>query len=162
MGIVGLQTHLHGMIVHFPIALLFTSVLLELLALHRPWQERLRMAALITLVLGTLGALAAVITGPDEMARGVTELGETHEHFAQVTLALFALLTVWRVGLLWLKRAFSGAQVIAYVVLACVGVGLLGYTGFLGGTMVYEKAVGVRVNGQLVQPPTRGHGGGRD
>jgi uncharacterized membrane protein len=147
------------MVVHFPIALLLTSVLLELLALYKPWQERLRMPALITLVLGTLGAALAVATGPDDMARGVSSLVHTHERFADLTLILFGLLSAWRLALLWFKRSFSGAQVAAYVLLACVGVGLVGYTGYLGGTMVYEQAVGVKVNGQLVQPPTRGHFG---
>lgn len=156
-----LQTHLHGMIVHFPIALLFASVAIELLALYRPWQERLRAASFITLLFGTLGAALAVLTGPERIADSFT-LGETHEHFAQATLALFGILLVWRLGMLWWKRSFDTKLVAVYLVLCSIGLGLLGYTGFLGGTMVYEQGAGVRTNGQLVVPVNTERHGGHD
>jgi uncharacterized membrane protein len=146
-----LQSHIHGMVVHFPIALLFSSVALELLALYKPWQDKLRAAALATLILGTLGAAASVMTGPDEMLRA-SPIGHTHENFADLTLITFGLLSLWRIVLLIRKRSMSTAVAGAYLVLCCVGLGLLGYTGYLGGSMVYDQAVGVRTNGQLVVP----------
>lgn len=153
-----LESHLHGMVVHFPIALLFASVLIEMVALYRPWRERLLHASLVTLILGTLGAAAAVLTGPEETADAI-RLGGTHERFAQMTLIVFGLLTLWRVLAIWRKRTFGTAAIAAYLVLCAIGVGLLGYTGFLGGTMVYEEAAGVRLNGQLVAPVTSEHRG---
>lgn len=147
-----LQTHLHGMFVHFPIALLMTSVLLQFLALRRDWRQSLEPAAIITLVLGTLGAGLAALTGPEETAKAF-RLGTIHETVAEATLILFGLLTAWRLAMLWLHRPFEQKRVAVFMALAVVGVVMLGVTGYLGGTMVYEQGVGVRVEGQLVAPP---------
>lgn len=156
-----LQSHLHGMIVHFPIALLFASVAIEVLAQYPPWRDRLQTASFITLLFGTLGAAMAVISGPERVADSFA-LGETHEHFAQATLVLFGFLLVWRLGMLWWKRTFDTKLMAVYLVLCAIGLGLLGYTGFLGGTMVYDQAAGVRTNGQLVVPINTERQGGHD
>jgi uncharacterized membrane protein len=140
------------MVVHFPIALLFVAVGLELLGLYGPWRERLRPAALVTLVLGTLGAAVAVATGPDENMRGIA-IGHTHESMAKLTLILFGLLTAWRLYGAWKKQTEGGLRTVAFLVLAVVGLGVLTYTGYLGGQLVYEHGAGVKVNGQLVAPP---------
>lgn len=142
------------MVVHFPIALLFVSVGLEVAAVYKPWREKLQPAALVTLVLGTAAAAAAVVTGPDENYRGVSALGRIHENWAQITLVWFGLLTLWRLYMLYRQQALDGRRLTTYLILGAVGLGMLGYTGYLGGTMVYEQAVGVRIDGHLVAPPT--------
>lgn len=153
-----MMTDLHGMVVHFPIALLFVGVGLELLALHPRLRSFLSPAALVTLVLGAVAAAVAVATGPDENARGVTNLVHTHEQMAQITLVLFGLLALWRLWLLWRKQPLTGANAVAYLLVACIGLGTLTYTGYLGGQMVYRQAIGVQRNGQLIVPPQPRHG----
>jgi len=145
------------MIVHFPIALLLISVALELLTLVPALRDHLRTAAFITLLLGTAGAAVAVISGPDENARGVTTLMHAHENFAHLTLILFGALSVWRLWSLWRTKSLAVKFLPVYLALAVIGVGLLSYTGHLGGRMVYEDAVGVSRGGQLVAPPVQGH-----
>lgn len=55
-----LMNHLHGALNHFPIALLFVSSGLDFVAGKRP---NLRSSAWLLLVLGTLGAIAATVSG---------------------------------------------------------------------------------------------------
>lgn len=152
-----LFTHVHGMVVHFPIALLLVSVVLELAALNPKWQTALKPAALVTHALGFLTAVAAVITGPEEDFRGVSTLGGAHETAAQVTTLIFGLLLAWRLWQQYKRQTFSRAAMTTYLVLSVVAALLLGYTGYLGGQMVYTQAVGIRHNGELVAPPIR-HG----
>lgn len=152
IAIEALQTELHGMMVHFPIALLFVAVGLELLALYGPWRERLRPVVLVTLVIGTLGALGAVITGPEHNARGIA-IGEIHEKMGQLTLLLFAILTAWRLFTTWRKRSEGRLSTTIFLAIGLVGLGVLTYTGWLGGQLVYQHGAGVKVNGQLVAPP---------
>lgn len=148
-------TNLHGMVVHFPIALLFVSVGLELLALAPKWRGSLQPAALVTLLVGALGAFFSVVTGPEDNARGVTQLMHTHESWAKISMLIFGALAIWRLILAWRKKTVTGPAVAIYLVAAAIGLGSLGYVGYLGGKMVYEEAVGVQRNGVLVAPPTQ-------
>lgn len=155
IAIEALQTDLHGMMVHFPIALLFVAVGLELLALYAPWRERLRPAVLVTLVIGTLGALGSVATGPDRYLRGIA-IGSIHERMAKITLLIFVVLTAWRLFSVWRKRPESLLSTALFLVIGLIGLGTLSYTGWLGGQLVYQYGAGVKVNGQLVAPPAPG------
>lgn len=148
----------HGMLVHFPIALLFTSVALEIAALV-PRLRSLAPAALATLVLGAIGAVAAVVSGPEP---GGTNLMGSHHNFAHLTLILFGALAVARLWLVWKRRPLTRTLLSGYLLLAVVGLAMLGYTGYLGGRMVYEQAIGVQRNGVPVVPPQPRHfpGGG--
>ena len=55
--------NIHPMLVHFPIALLCTAVLLDVIALLFRKNEGLRLGAVIVYVLGAVGALASYFTG---------------------------------------------------------------------------------------------------
>jgi uncharacterized membrane protein len=154
-----LASHLHGMVVHFPIALLLTALVLEAAALYKPWREKLHSVNLVLLLLGTLGAAAAVITGPDENFRGISQVGRVHENLAQLTLAFFAVVTALRLFVVWKKQAISPRLQAAFLAMLVIGAGLISYTGYLGGEMVYAQGIGVQVNGKLVNPPvTRSRG----
>ncbi len=137
---------LHPMLVHFPIALLITSVLFD--AVGAMWKrETFREGALWLLVLGLAGGVAAAVAGDmaEEMAEkaGIAEsLIETHETLAFATLGLFGLLMVWR---LWLRNHFTRSTMTAYFLAAAIGLGLLSATGHFGGDLVYEHGAGVNV-----------------
>ena len=136
----------HPVLVHFPIALLFTSVLFDVIA---NWQKKdtLREGALWLLVLGLAGGVAATITGgwAEEAAEkaGIAEsLMETHETLAFVTLGIFGVLLL---GRLFLKNQFSAKTFTSYFLIALMGLGTLGVTGYFGGELVYEYGAGVSV-----------------
>jgi len=150
---------LHPLIVHAPIALINLSLVFELAgrALDSAWW---RKAALALLVIGVVGAIAAVITGNEagEHAehQGVPEqVVDQHGDAGRVTMwfglgALLAYAIATRAG-----RARGAVALLALglQVMAAISVGIAGYR---GGRMVYEHGAGVRVRGQLVpsdRPP---------
>ena len=66
-------THLHPMIVHFPIALLIVGFLADAIGLFTK-REFFTKAGFYLLILGTLGVVAAYLTG-NYAGEGVTEAG---------------------------------------------------------------------------------------
>lgn len=133
----------HPRVVHFPIALLLTAVLLELAA-GAFRREGVRRVALWNLALGTLGAGAAVLTGwqAAEIARHSFEIHqviELHRRVGLATLVLATLVTGWRV---WVRDRLSamGRRVVTLLMLAMVAT--LIYGAHLGGRLVYEFGVG--------------------
>ena len=134
---------LHPILVHFPIALLFVSVLFDLMgaALSR---DSFREGALWLLGLSLIGGIAAAIAG--DMAEdtaekaGISEsLIETHEMWAQITLGVMALLLLSR---LLLRNRFSTRTLAAYLVVAAMGLIALIATGHTGGDLVYKHGAG--------------------
>jgi len=139
-----MDTPLHPMLVHFPIALLFASVLFDILA---TWvkRETFRDGALCLLVLGLLGGIAAASSGDwaEEMAEqaGIAEsLIDTHETFAVATLGIFGVLLL---GRLLLRNQLTPTTAIPYFLVAAIGLGTLSATGHFGGDLVYEHGAGV-------------------
>jgi len=147
-------SHLHPMIVHFPIALLMVGFLSEIIGLTLK-KEFFTKAAFYLLILGTLGVVAAYITG-DIAGDGVSETGqlknalETHEHAAQFTLWLMVGAAIARIALVWLKK-LDGILKYAAFVLFFAGVLSVARTGYYGGELVYKHAAGVQFNFGLDQ-----------
>jgi uncharacterized membrane protein len=139
-----LFNHLHGAINHFPIALLFVSAGLDFVAGKRP---DLRSTAWLLLVLGTLGAIAASVSGllahlAYEDDPTLHSPIEVHQYLAFATTALFAALTTWRWRSLRLGSDVGGTRV--YLALVILGLVVLGVTGFLGGNLLTEWGIGVK------------------
>lgn len=144
---------LHPVIVHTPIALLIVSALFELIgrATDVAWW---RKAAFAMLIVGVLGAAAAVRTG-DEAGDAAEKSGvpeqavDAHEEMALVTL--------WVGAAAALARAVAGRMGPARGAVATLGLLLhltaavtVGITGFRGGLLVYEHGAAVKVNGKPV------------
>ena len=140
-----LANHAHGAINHFPIALLFVSVGLDLFALAR--KPALHGPAWLLLVLGTMGAIAATVTGlishlPYEEDPILLAAIEPHQYTAFAATAVFAALTAWR----W-RSVRRGAELggeAAYLTVALLGLVVLGIAGFLGGNLLSEWGIGVK------------------
>lgn len=135
---------LHAALNDLPAALLIGAVLFDLLAAATR-REGLRIASFWTLMLGTLGAAAAVISGlqaEDHIAHGeaVHRLMETHERLALITAGIFAVLALWR--LLRENRMGQAERALA-LALGLGGAGVLTATGVYGGKLVFEHAAGV-------------------
>lgn len=139
-----LINHAHGAVNHFPIALLFVSAGLDFVAGKRP---NLRFTAWLLLVLGTLGAIGATVTGlvshlayeDDPILLAAIE---PHQFLAFAATAIFVGLTVWR----WrsLRSGTDAGGTWLYLAFALVGLVVLGVTGFLGGNLVSEWGIGVK------------------
>lgn len=152
---------LHPMIVHFPIALLITSVLFDA-ASHLFTRDSLREGALWLLGVGLLGGIVASLVGvwAEEAAEktGMAEsLIDTHESLAFITLGIFGLLFLWLLFLwrLYLRNQFTGHTLAIYLLVATLGVGTLSATGYYGGNLVYQYGAGVKglSHGTIKAPP---------
>ena len=155
---------LHPIIVHTPVALLLFSALFALLGriMDRDW---VRKAAMLLLVFGFLGAIAANLSGNAagefaEHRQGIPE-GPIDEHEESGRWVMFV----------------SGAAVLAYgaarfargglrkglgiagLILQLAGAAAVLRAGYLGGELVYAHGAGVHVAGQPLRHPDAGVGG---
>jgi uncharacterized membrane protein len=137
----------HPLIVHFPIALLLTSILADLLALLRPGSA-FKEVALFLLILGVIGAIAAGVSGdrasetipPPPALRGAVE---QHEDFGTGTIWLFLALLMARLYMM-IKGRFVSLFRTVYLLLSLLAGGLLVVTGYSGGRLVYEYGAGTK------------------
>jgi len=146
----------HPQIVHAPIVLLIFSAFLALVGrlMDRDWIQK---TSVVMLVFGFLGAFAAVRSGipahrVPEHQQGVPEQAiDTHEMLGERTmylagLALLALFVASR-----LKGGVASAVGALALILQLLAAGCVGYTGYLGGKLVYDHGANVKVDGQLVK-----------
>ena len=122
----------HFLVIHIPIAMLLFSFVFDLLAMilkKKDWHT----AGVLCLIVGTLGAIVAVITGPEGERN---PLFPQHELYGKITMMLSILLTLVRLGILWRKKVDIGKNLL-YLLVMLIGVGLVSYTGDLGGKMVH-------------------------
>ena len=137
---------IHPVIVHFPIALLLTAVMLDLVAMIGAWPT-LHRAALWNLALGAVAAGLAVWTGleAEEAAKGpdaiYTIIG-LHEKLGISTLVLSAVLLGWR--LIKLDRLTRRARLLTLPLMLAM-VGTVTFGAYLGGRLFYEFGVGSRL-----------------
>ena len=134
---------LHAALNDLPTALLLAAILFDLLgAINK--RDSLRAAGYWCLVGGVLGGGLAALSGlvaagkapHDEASNAMLE---THETFAFVVLAIFALLLAWRT----VRRLIGRQEQTAFTTAGVIGIGLLVFTAKLGGTMVFRHAVGI-------------------
>ena len=143
----------HSIIVHFPIAFLVLLAALTFYSVLRasPWTLQ---TTWLLLVIGTVGAIAATISGlishfPYE-GTDLHGVIETHQWWSFGVTAIFIAATVWRL-ISRRKGADCGASIPFFLVVA-VGTGLLVMSGMTGGDLVFDYGINVRgVNPLLVE-----------
>ena len=144
--------NVHPMLVHFPIALIFTSVAMDVLAYVVPGKARAIAwdVAAVLGVLGTLAAVAAYVTGRAAsftvQTPGMAQaLVQTHWTWAFWTLWYFGAMSALRLALL-LTGHVRGPRVTAVMVVGgLIGLGLLFETADHGAELVFRHGVGVGV-----------------
>jgi len=134
---------IHPLIVHFPIALLLTAVVLDVGALifKRPGWQRI---ALWNLSLGTLAAGAAVLSGlqAEDVAKHSFEIWkimQLHKRLGIITLILGIMATALR---LKTRDQLTPIARLGTIGLMLAMAGTLCWGGYLGGRMVFEFGVG--------------------
>ncbi|MCX6225060.1 MAG: hypothetical protein NTV01_10000 [Bacteroidia bacterium] len=138
--------HFHPMIVHFPVALILVGFLADVLFLFFRKEKCLSKTGLYLMVLGTLGAGAAFLTGhlftAEPTEGSIVEIFTRHETLALVTLLIMTIGTLIRVGVLVFKNEKPVYQWLVFV-LYFLGAASVAVTGFLGGTMVMDYMMGL-------------------
>lgn len=133
-------SHLHPMLVHFPIALVVLGFVAEVSSLFFKKEACLSKTGFYLLLVGTLSALVALLTGvlfTAEMSGSAGEVKETHELFAWITLGLLVATSALRIFLKAKNLEDSKMKWVDFglYALATISVSL---TGFFGGNLVYS------------------------
>ena len=133
-------THIHPMLVHFPIALIAIGFLADIASLFFKKEPCLSKTSLYLLVLGTLSAIAALTAGllfTAEMSGAAGEVREMHELFAWITVGILLVTSALRIFMQIKKNEQTKLKwfVLALYCLAAISVSI---TGSLGGTLVYN------------------------
>lgn len=134
------STHFHPMLVHFPIALVVFGFVIEVAALYFKKEIYLSRMGFILLIIGTLSAIAAWLTGTlftSEMEGAAGAIKETHELFAIITLGTLLLTSVLRIILLTKKNVNANLKWFALALYGFAAISV-SITGFYGGTLVYN------------------------
>lgn len=136
---------LHPFVIHFPIALLTISVVCDIVGVLTN-RDQLCFTGFLLLVLGTIGALIAALTGDAAQHTagtipGIHDILEQHEDLATYTIWLAVLLVLGRAHFA-IKKRFLGVARAVYLVLALALACLVLYSGYTGGKMVYEFGAG--------------------
>ena len=123
---------LHQASAHFPIALLFSSVLFDFAgAIFK--KESLRQSGFAMQIFGTLTAICTVALGwfgnPFHGSGEVAQRANVHRWWGVATLATFALLSAWRLAR---RNDLSKRERFAYGALAILGAVIVLVTGYLG------------------------------
>jgi uncharacterized membrane protein len=137
----------HPALVHYPIALLPTALGADALGRLTGSESLLEIgrrltpvAAGATLLAGLFGFVAQETVRTDETTE---ELLATHRTLNIGLVALAAALAG--------KRARMRRPTLGYLAVGAAGIGVMAYSAYLGGTMVYHHGVGVSAAGGLIE-----------
>lgn len=139
-----LRCPIHPALVHLPIALFPISVLLDVASWIWPDQDlHLVRGAFLALVAGIVSGLIAAVFGLIDYTEILVD------HRAKKTARLHMILNVIAIVLFAVSALLHRAQLedpriaLLPLVISLVGLGLLGYSGYLGGDLVYANGIAV-------------------
>jgi uncharacterized membrane protein len=147
--------HIHPIMVHFPITIVIIATCYDLFRVIVKRKLSPRQGFWLW-VIAFISAWIAVGTGPEDDARGNTNLFHTHENLAQITTLLTFVVVAFRFYFIYKRKELLKSLLTIYCILSILcTVGILS-VGYYGGKMVYDQGVGVKVHGKYVNPPVPG------
>lgn len=146
---------IHPMFVHFPVALVLTATLISLLAvLFKNRREELKIVLFWILILAAISALAAMLTGLYQDASGVYpednaihQIMKVHKLLGIIIASSMIVITLWFVIR---KHKIQFKELLIITLFLFLTSGVLAYSGYLGGKMVYEEGEGVKPMEQYI------------
>ena len=147
---------LHPKVVHFPIALLLTYVLCEIIGVIFK-KDFFSKTAHLLLLLGVIGAVLAVFTGNEAFSDfhnwtiAGKELFNHHQTYANLTVWYFSILLVFKTYIV-LKKKSSGSLKYLLLLFALLGSYLIYQTAEYGGDLVKKFGVGTELRIDHVSP----------
>lgn len=132
--------HVHPMVVHFPIALIFAGFLAEVAYLFFKKYNLLREAGFWLLCFGALSVVAAYFSGAfltKELYGAPGTIQSTHELFAEFTVFSTLIAATLKVYLRIENKEDSVLKWIAFAFYTA-SVVLISITGYYGGVLVFE------------------------
>lgn len=150
---------LHPMIVHFPIALFFAAVGLEIVSRFTQ-RDLFQKIAFANYALATVAAIVAAIFGTISSNiiphnEEIHSLMQVHQTLGWLTVAVFALVTI--LNYMEQFRSWGKPQIINWT-LIILAAGLVTWGATLGGEMVFEQGAAVKpMYEQLEEAEAEGH-----
>lgn len=136
--------HLHPMIVHFPIALITVGFFADVVFLFFKNEKCLSKTGFYLMVIGAVAAVAAWTTGQlftTEPVQGeIVRVFERHETGALITMIIMIIGASFRIYLVIKKKEETKLKWVVFA-LYLLGFGAVTFTGFMGGTMVFNFMV---------------------
>lgn len=132
-------SHLHPMLVHFPVALVVVGFLADLASMVVKKDFCFSKMSFYLLIISTLAAIVAVFTGvvfTSEMSGAAGGVRDTHELMAFVSMALLVVTSLLRIFLLQ-KPDNKNLKWISFICYALAAIAV-SVTGFYGGSLVYN------------------------
>jgi uncharacterized membrane protein len=134
------------MVVHFPIALLIVGFVAEVASLFFKEEKCLSKTGFYLLVLGALAAIVSWSSGQlftDHPSEGaILSVFEKHETGALLTMILAVAGAAFRIFLVASKKEETQLKWVAFG-LYCLAFLGVSFTGYMGGTMVYDFMMGL-------------------
>lgn len=143
--------HIHPILVHFPIVLIYTLVVIDLVALasSNAVTRRSGVGTISTFVALAAGVFAigtwfygGLALDHAEAAGFSSDIAETHESLGGITAFTFLIWGSIRLAL-WFRNRELGPVAIAVPVIESAGAVLVTTTAYYGGLLVYELGVNV-------------------
>jgi len=133
-------SHLHPMLVHFPIALVAIGFLAEFAFLLFKKEVCLTKMGFYLLIVGMLAACASWLSGglfTSEMTGAAGQIKQVHALFATITVFLLITTSALRTTILFQKNENSKLKVVAFLLYGLAAISVT-VTGFFGGSLVYN------------------------
>lgn len=138
-----LKHPLHPLLVHFPIGLFLLSFLFDLASWIVDEEGWLVRGAFYTMAFGVIGGLLASIPGFVDYSdiRGDHPAKKTATYHMLLNLLAIGMYAV-NVGLRYGDWEVSRTPVVP-LILSLIAVGIINFSGYLGGTMIYDDGIAV-------------------
>jgi uncharacterized membrane protein len=147
--------HIHPIMVHFPIAIIIIATCYDLFRIIVKRKLSPRQGFWLW-VIAFISAWIAVGTGPEDDARGNTNLFHTHENLAHLTTILTFVVVAFRFYFIYKRKELLKSLLTVYCILSILCTAGILSVGYYGGKMVYDQGVGVKIHGKYVNPPVPG------
>ena len=151
---------IHPIIVHFPIALIISTLIFGVLALMvKSNGDKFSTVFKWNLYFGSITSLIAAISGFHEEKNlihnnAIHELLTVHELLGYIITGIFIVLSLW---LIIRNSVLKGLEIKLILLILFIGVVIMTYSSHLGGKMVYEHGAGVLPMEEIIQSQTHVH-----
>lgn len=133
-------SHIHPMLVHFPIALTLLGVVLESLSMFKPDKFHYPCGEIL-LYFATLSAILAATSGslftPDFTVSQLLQAKEIHSGFAGIAVTLLCIASACYISRYFFKKHSHFIRKIGFISYLLAAI-IMSITGFLGGVLVYN------------------------
>ncbi len=146
---------IHTKAVHFPIALLITYSLLEIIGLI--FNKKLfTQTAFVVLITGIIAIFIAVLTGNQAFEayqhwdEASSNIFNSHQFYANITTWYFVFMVVLRTFLV-VKKKFNGVIKYLFILFAVIGIFFIYKTAEYGGELINKFGVGTEYKNEQMQ-----------